>query len=155
MISESPQSESKRIARQLRASYLGPAWHGPSLTEVLDGITPEAALRKPIASAHSIHEIVLHVAFWAEAVRRTVEGHPYVHIEPPLDWPAPNGAWQDALAMLDHEQRAMVEAIRGMQDARLGEVVTESKGYSFYVLLHGLVQHNLYHAGQIAMLRKA
>jgi len=148
-------TEVQRIADQLRRSYEGQAWHGPSLTEVLAGVTPEKAAAKPLPGIHSIWEIVRHVTSWAAVARRTVEGEAYpVRLAAPADWPEATNSWPAALAELDREEKALIEAVMGMTDARLEETVTERKGYTFYVLLHGVVQHNLYHAGQVMLLKK-
>lgn len=148
-------TETQRIADQLSRSYQGHAWHGPSLTEVLEGVTPEMAAARPSSGTHSIWEMVRHVAFWAAVARRTLEGEAYpARLNAPADWPEPVGSWPDAVAELEREQKALIHAVQGMADDRLEETVTEKKGYSFYVLLHGVVQHNLYHAGQMMLLKK-
>ena len=148
-------SESRRIADQLRRSYEGIAWHGPSLKEVLDGVTAEIAARHTLAGAHSIHEITLHVAGWAEVAHRAIiEGGYDAKVTGNQDWPPAAGAWEDALARLDQAQRSLVAAVRGLDDQRLMEIVSEEKKFSCYFLVHGVVQHNLYHAGQIAILKK-
>jgi uncharacterized damage-inducible protein DinB len=146
--------ESARIAQQLKASFEGPAWSGPSLKDVLANMAADVAARHPIPGAHSIWEIVVHVTVWAGVAHRTIAGAPYVSLEGPEDWPAPTGSWQDALGALEREQRALIDAVRGLEEARLDEIVSQQKGYSMYTLLHGVAQHNFYHAGQIALLRK-
>ena len=155
MIAETPGLETQRIAAQLRASYQGPAWHGPSLRELLEGVTPEIAGRR-IGDGHSIFDIILHLSFWSYHCRRTIKGdaYPDVDSEASDDWPEPNGSWIGALSEFDREQRALIAAIEDMPIKRLHETISERKGYTFYVLLHGIVQHNLYHAGQIALLKK-
>lgn len=147
-------SECGRVARQLRASYEGPAWHGPSLKELLNGMTAETASDHPLPDAHSIWELVNHLTAWARVARLTITGSPYVTLSGADDWPPASGTWDDALVALDQEHRELIAVIREMPDERLSEQVSEQKGYSMYVLLHGVVQHNLYHAGQIALLRK-
>jgi uncharacterized damage-inducible protein DinB len=154
MITETGGSEASRIGRQLRASWKGPAWHGPSLTEVLADVDAATAARAPLAGAHTIWELVRHISLWASVGRRTLEGAPYPKLEPPDDWPRPEGEWKDALAELDREQKALIDAVRAMPVSRLEQPVTDRNGYTFYVLLHGIIQHNLYHAGQIALLKK-
>src|SRR4051812_13251597 len=110
-------TETQRIADQLRRSYEGHAWHGPSLTEALEGVTPEKAAAKPANGAHSIWEMVRHVALWAAVARRTVEGEAYpARLIPPADWPEPTGSWPDALAELGREEKALIEAVSGMPE---------------------------------------
>jgi uncharacterized damage-inducible protein DinB len=113
-----------------------------------------AARRRP--HVHSIFDIVNHLVFWARIARRTIEGEAYPNVdsEASEDWPEPNGSWDGAIAELGREERALIGAIRDMPEQRLNDLVSDKKGYTFYVLLHGIVQHNLYHAGQIALLKK-
>ena len=66
--------EAERIADQLKRAYEGEAWHGPSLMEVLEGVTPESAAARPVNGAHSIWEIVSHIHAGREIVRRRLEG---------------------------------------------------------------------------------
>jgi len=90
-------TEIERIADQLRRAHEGEAWHGPALNEILKGVTAEAAARRPIASAHSIWEIVLHVGVWESVVRRRLSGEVIGDLPPEQDWPAvretSEGAW--------------------------------------------------------------
>jgi uncharacterized damage-inducible protein DinB len=157
-------TETRRIADQLKRAHGGDAWHGPSLGEVLAGITAAQAAAKPIASAHSIWEIVLHVAAWEGAVRARIEEG---NIAQPAegDWPAVTDmseeAWQRALALLEERHAALLETVGKLEDAELSRRLGEERdkplggGVSIYGTLHGVIQHNLYHAGQIALLRKA
>src|SRR5271157_3121944 len=73
-MSKATPSESSRIADQLRRAFSGNAWHGDSLFEILQGITAQQAAAHPIKNAHSIWELVLHIAAWDGAVRRRMTG---------------------------------------------------------------------------------
>ncbi len=150
------RAEALRIADQLRRAVEGANWTGPNLTQLLDGLTPAQALARPVPGAHTIAETVAHVAVWLEVpVRRFLAGEAY---DPPpaLDWPAVGvpAAWAAARARLDAAYRALLAALDTLTDDRLAET-TPGKDYSAYVLLHGVVQHTLWHAGQIALLRRA
>lgn len=150
-------SEVQRIEDQLRRAYEGDAWHGPALRELLADVNAERAAARPLANAHSIWEIVLHVAAWDGAVRRRVEGEK-VDEPPEGDWPAVTdtgeAAWQEARARLERNHRALRAAVARLSDAELYEKVGGG-GSSRYGTLHGVIQHQLYHAGQIALLKKA
>jgi uncharacterized damage-inducible protein DinB len=150
--------EAKRLADQLNRSYDGVAWHGPSLRELLEGVTAEQAAAKPIHGAHSIWELVHHVEAWERHAFAVVNGKKYEPLKGEIDWPPVREttakAWQSALERLAFITHELVEAVGGMDTEKLGEQAGGAK-YSFYVLLHGVVQHNLYHAGQIALLKKA
>ena len=149
--------EIKRIDDQLRRAFEGHAWHGPALRELLADVTAEQATARPIPGAHSIWEIALHIAAWHEGVRRRVEGE-RVELSAEEDWPpvasTSEAAWQDALAMLERTHTELRRTVSRLADARLQEMVV-GKDHSVYVMLHGLIQHDLYHAGQIALLKKA
>ena len=152
-------TEIERILDQLKRAYEGNAWHGPSVKEVLDGITAAQAHARPLASAHSIYELVRHIAVWEDVGRRRLQGDPAeVVVSSPEDWPPPDdiseAAWEQTKAALDRGHRALVDAISRVSEARLDEPILAGKS-SVYVTLHGVIQHDLYHAGQIAMLKKA
>jgi uncharacterized damage-inducible protein DinB len=149
--------EIKRIDDQLRRAFEGHAWHGPSLRELLADVTAEQATARSVSGAHSIWEIALHIAAWHEGVRRRVEGE-RVELSPEEDWPpvasTSEAAWQDALAVLERTHTDLRRTVSRLADARLQEMVA-GKDHSVYVMLHGLIQHDIYHAGQIALLKKA
>jgi uncharacterized damage-inducible protein DinB len=150
-------TETERIADQLLRAYEGNAWHGPSLGEVLAGVTAEQAIARPIATAHSIWEIVLHIAQWESVVARRLAGEVAVQVPPEEDWPRVNAtseeAWHEALQALEQGNRRLREAIASFPEPKLAQTVAGSND-TFYVMLHGVVQHDLYHAGQIALLKK-
>jgi uncharacterized damage-inducible protein DinB len=149
--------EVRRINDQLRRAFEGEAWHGPSLMEILSGVTAEQAAAKPLVAAHSIWEIVLHIAFWEEVSRRRLEGDD-------AKYQAEDGlftisdtseeGWQAALEKLKQSNTALREAVARLDDERLRERAAGQE-YSIYFLLHGVIQHDLYHAGQIALLKKS
>ena len=149
--------EVERIEEQLRRAYEGEAWHGPALREVLADVTAARAAARPLPDAHSIWEIVLHVAAWTNVVRRRIGGE-WTDAPDEGDWPeareTSEAAWRDALARLEENQRELRRAVARLDDARLDEPLAAGKS-SFYVTLHGLIQHHLYHAGQIALLKKS
>lgn len=151
-------SEIKRIKGQLRRAFEGEAWHGPSLRELLDGVTAETAAAKPLPDAHSIWELVLHIAGWENVVRRRLAGEVLPDLPDEENFPSiqepSEDAWQHTLQQFTQSNRALREAIAGLDDAQLAEMVP-GKNYSIYGMLHGVIQHDLYHAGQIALLKKA
>ena len=148
--------EVHRIEDQLQRAFEGGAWHGPSVLEVLEGVTAAKAAARPVAGAHSIWEMVLHIAAWKGAVRRRLQGEP-VELTDAEDWPAvrdtDEAAWAAAQEKLRSGHQALRRAIAKLSDARLKEEVP-GKDYTHYHLAHGVIQHDLYHAGQIALLRK-
>lgn len=151
-------SEARRIRHQLKVSYYGKAWHGPALKEVLEGVTAEIAAERPIEDAHSIWQIVRHIAAWQSEVARVLEGKPYETLTGEADWPPVEDksdvAWTGALGELENAQKSLLDAAANLQDDQLDQHVP-GRDFALYYLLHGLIQHNIYHAGQIALLKKA
>jgi uncharacterized damage-inducible protein DinB len=151
--------EAARILDQLHRAYEGPAWHGPALREVLAGVSCQTAARRPIPEAHTIWELVLHLTVWMSVPTRRIAGAEIPTLPPDQDWPAapePSEAgWQQALNQLAQAQFSLESEVSKLPDDRLREKVLGKVPYSIYTMLHGVVQHNLYHAGQIALLKKA
>jgi uncharacterized damage-inducible protein DinB len=152
-------TEMERILDQLKRAFEGNAWHGPSVREALAGVTASQAHARPLANAHSIWELVQHVAVWEDVGHRRLAGdRAQIEISSPADWPPANdtseAAWEQAKAVLDRGHEALRAAITRVDESRLDEPILEGMS-TVYVTLHGVIQHDLYHAGQIAMLKKA
>src|ERR1700737_1657801 len=127
-----PDPEALRIADQLKRAYDGPAWHGPALRELLAEVTEDQASHRPVPGAHSIQELVLHIAAWMRIARERLTAtrnrdHPEEENGPPADTP---GA--DALAGLEREQRALEEAIGAFPDSRLNDRAPATEPQTFY-----------------------
>ena len=154
---ERPMREVERIADQHARAFAGPAWHGPAVFEVLQGVSARRAAAQPVAGTHTIWEIVLHVATWEQVVARRLGGQPFSPT-PAQDWPPVRdfsaAAWKRALRLLERRHREARRAIAALPEAAL-EQRAAGESYSAYVLAHGAVQHGIYHAGQIALLKKA
>jgi uncharacterized damage-inducible protein DinB len=149
-------SEAARIADQLRRAFSGDAWHGDSVFEILEGVNAAQAATHPIKKAHSIWELVLHVAAWDGAVRRRLGGEALAlsneqNFPPVTD--TSESAWGKALEHVRRVHDELVAAVSALPDSRLGEQVP-GENHDIYQKLHGVVQHELYHAGQIALLKK-
>jgi uncharacterized damage-inducible protein DinB len=151
-------TETHRINSQLKRAQEGQAWHGPSLRELLDGVTAEQAAAKPIPNAHSIWELINHIIAWEQIATRRLEGEGEIEIPDEINFPpvtdASEAAWQATLQALEASHRSLREAVKKIDDARLEEIAPGAS-YSIYFLLHGVIQHDLYHAGQISLLKKA
>ncbi|HEY2955376.1 MAG TPA: DinB family protein [Candidatus Eisenbacteria bacterium] len=149
-------SETVRIADQLKRAFEGEAWHGPAVMEVLAGVTAARAAARPIASAHSIWEIVAHIAAWEDAVRRRLEGE-RVELTDAEDWPkiedTGEKAWAAQLARLEAGHHALRRTVEGFDGSALDQPPGRNRSTA-YMLMHGVIQHDLYHAGQIAVLKK-
>lgn len=148
-----------RIGSQLKRASEGGAWHGPALLELVADVTAVQAAARPVPNAHSIWEIVLHVAAWQGFAADAVGGGSMpTDLREEENWPpvadASEEAWRAAVAEAREANRRLRGAVRKLSDEDLERIVG-GREYSVYFLLHGVVQHGLYHAGQIALLKKA
>ncbi len=134
--------------------YEGPAWHGPALKEILSDVDEERARARPLQTGHTIWELVLHAAAWMRIARERLSATGIRDYTAEENWPAMSGEWQDAMALLDGEEHKLEDAISSFPAHRLNERAPATQPQTFYVLLHGVVQHIAYHAGQMAILKK-
>ena len=150
-------SVAAKLANHIKRTVAGPMWHGSALDEVLKDVTHEQAAARPIAGAHTIWELVLHVSAWAEIARARVRGERIADPAPDEDWP-PAGtgpdAWQAALARLRDAHRALASDVRRLEESAFDEKVPGLE-YTVSNLLHGVIEHGTYHGGQIALLKRA
>ena len=150
-------TEVQRIDQQLERAYRAQAWSGPAVLEVLNGVKAKTAAARPIAEAHSIWEITLHIGVWKDVVTRRLNGDPAQNIPDDEDWPpvpdTSEAAWKRALEDLEAKHQALRKALAGVRDDQLDEPPAPGAS-SRYIQLHGAIQHDLYHAGQIAVLKK-
>ena len=157
-------SERERIAEQLQRAYDGDAWYGPSVRAAIDEVDARMATARPVLAGHTICEIVLHMTAWTREVTRRLQVG--IAREPEQgDWPVgpavDDAAWTAILGALDAANAELLEAIRTMNEGQLHQRIGDERdralgsGVSRYITLHGLVQHHVYHAGQISLLKKA
>jgi uncharacterized damage-inducible protein DinB len=152
-------NETIRLADQIRRAFEGNAWHGDSVLELLADVNAKTAAARPIPNAHSIWEILLHVAAWDDAVRRRTGGTA-VSLTGEENFPpakdTSEAAWRQAIDSVKNGHNELIKAVAAFPDSRLQEQVpgkTQSY-YNFFYMFSGIVQHELYHAGQIALLKK-
>jgi len=153
-------SESARLADQIRRAFEGDAWHGDSVLEILAGVDAKTAAAHPLKNAHSIWELVLHIMAWDGAVLRRSEGL-VAELSDEQNFPpvtdTSEAAWRKAIEQLKTTYDQLVKAVAAFPDSRLQEQVPgkREKYHTFFYNFSGIVQHELYHAGQIALLKKA
>ncbi|HEX4228732.1 MAG TPA: DinB family protein [Bryobacteraceae bacterium] len=147
-------TETARIANELRLLHDGTSWLGPSLKELLSGVDETRARLRPLRDSHTIWELVLHMAAWLRIARERLSVTSVRDASEAENWPPMEGSWEDAKALLDAETTALEQAILQFPEERLDERVPASQPQTFYVLLHGVIQHSAYHGGQIAILKK-
>ncbi len=150
-------SELTRIADQLSRAVHGRAWHGPAILEILKNVDAASAAAHPIPAAHSAWELLLHITAWTRAVTGRLHGKP-MQLRGAKNWPPvsdiSSAAWAAALDDFRAAQIDLLHTLDKMRDKDLARQVPGKK-YNNWFLLHGLVQHHLYHAGQMALLKKA
>jgi DinB superfamily len=145
--------------RLLREVYAGPAWHGPSIKESLDGVKASLAARKVSPDRNSIWELVLHLAHGRHLVIERVNNAPSAPFPRELRepwWPVPptdtsEKSWQADLALLDDYQAKLLDAVRNATPAQLDRVPTGAD-HAVHDQLLGMAVHDGYHAGQIRLL---
>lgn len=160
-----PDHAIRDLIDDLQRAYDGDPWHGPSLASVLSGVDPQLAAARPIARAHSIWELVLHLTSWTREVARRLRG---AAPAPPRegDWPpvparTTEDDWKRALAGLAAAHRDVVAALGECPPERLDLRVGNTRdpelgsGQTHGAMVRGLAQHHAYHGGQIILLRRA
>jgi len=152
-------SETTRLADQIRRAFEGEAWHGDSVREILTGVNATKAAARPIPDAHTIWELVLHIAAWDKVVTSRIAGTAAMPTDDenfPKVKDSSEAAWGRALEQLWQTHDALVKAVTGFPEARLMERVPGKTHdyYNFFYMFSGVAQHELYHAGQIALLKK-
>jgi uncharacterized damage-inducible protein DinB len=160
MVSDNSQvhaREAENIADQLERVFEGDAWHGPSISEILADVSAEQAAARLVPGVHSIWEIVRHMTAWQRTVRERLQGRPVAPLPDEEDWPVSGdvlpAAWAEAVRDLRAEYELLREETSRWSGRDLG-VLPEGERYTVYEMLHGVLQHGLYHAGQIAILKK-
>ena len=142
----------ERILDQLNRAYGGEAWQGPALRELLEDVTEVEAKAHPTAGMHSILELVAHIRATMDLVSTRLAGNPK-ELTTEEDWAdMTTMSWAAALEELDHAESRVCDAVARLTPDDLDKIVV-GRNYTTYVMLHGLVQHNLYHAGQIAIIK--
>lgn len=150
-------SAAASLARELETLAEGNNWHGPTLHELLDAVSPEAAASRPIPAAHTIWELVLHVTAWTDVFRRRLEG---VAVEEPEegDFPVPPpptaSAWAAATQALFHTHQALTARVAALTDAELAAPLP-GRPFDKQYQVRSAIRHTVYHSGQIGLLRKA
>lgn len=152
------RAELRRLEEQLERALEGEAWHGPSVLEALEGVSAEQATAHPIDGAHSIWELVLHLCGTYGLVLRRLNGDGRQLSEsedwPPVPEPSAEN-WSDSINLLRKLNGDLRQAVRSFPVGRLDEPLVLESPYTAYTQFIGVTQHNLYHAGQIALLKKA
>ena len=154
-------TECTRIASQLACVINGEAWYGNSVQEILTGISAPQACAHPIPDAHSIWELVCHLQAWVELSCGAANGTPipaWPGMRQDMDWPVikrrDESAWRETVDSFFASYRTLEKVINSFGDERM-ESTVPGRTYKFCRLFEGMIQHAIYHSGQIAILKKA
>ncbi len=150
-------SRAAQITQLLHKAYYGPAWHGPAVAELLSAVTAAQAAARPAAGAHSIWQLCLHMTAWKDEVRRRLTG-PGHKLSAEEDWPpltdTSESAWRLTIERMNARQQELESAVSSLSPEQLAGTPGEgTRGLE--ELLHAIIHHDLYHAGQIAILKAA
>lgn len=136
-------------------------WYGgATVTGCLKGVTVEEALWKPSQERHSIWELTLHIAYWKYSVRnKLMEGEQGSFPRSPSNWPkvsdnAGEKEWKEDKKLLNNEHKLLVEAAKNFDAKKMDEIIPGSKKYTFADILMGIVTHDIYHTGQIILMKR-
>ena len=141
----------ERIANAYHAATVKGAWYGPTVAELIEEITAELAVQRPIPQGHSISELLQHLLLWNERIRNTSENHPMPRWEAEKEWAEPQIPWNDLVARWRTSRDLLEERIRSFPVSDLRKQ-TPGRSYPYEKMLDGSVQHAIYHSGQISMI---
>jgi DinB family protein len=140
-------------------AFGGASWHGTPLGGALRGVSLRQALWRPGRGRHNIWDLVLHTAYWKNAVRRRLTRDESVTLPrsganfPALP-PRPTAAqWKRDVALLKHEHALLRRTIARLAPGNLGRRVRHSR-WNTTATVVGIASHDLYHAGQIQLLKR-
>jgi uncharacterized damage-inducible protein DinB len=158
-MTEKPPPEIRLLLHQLDESYDKKAWHGPNLRGSIRGLSAKQAAWRPEKGRHNIWEIVVHAAYWKYIVRRRLLEEKRGSF--PLkgsNWFArpqelSEKAWREDIRLLETVHRALRETVAGLKAGDLSVRPRGSKN-SNLVTISGIASHDVYHAGQIQLIKR-
>lgn len=145
--------------REIKIAYNGKPWYGDSMVKVLQNMDPAIISTYPITGAHSIAEIACHVLAWREFLLQRLQGNDSFSVkqEKSFNWtridPVPQKAWPKLLEALDKNQQQIIVALSRSDDTLLDKKVA-ARNYNFKKLIQSIILHDVYHLGQIVLLKK-
>lgn len=143
-------TQTQQIADSYRAATIKGAWYGPSLAELLAQITPAVATAPPAPGANTISALLQHLLLWNERARLTSDTHSMPKWEAQKEWAEPAIPWNELVARWNQSRDLLEDRIRNFPVDDLSKQVP-GRAYPYAHLLAGIVQHTVYHSGQIAM----
>jgi uncharacterized damage-inducible protein DinB len=149
-------NEVKFLMDQIRTTFSGDSWHGPSVMKTLEGIDAAQASARPLGERHTVWELVDHMTYWLEEVLKSLRDRRVPKPDKVVDWPGMGSGekqWRESVRRLEAAVNTLVDELASWSNRELDETVAGAN-YSYRQMLLGAVHHNLYHAGQIAILKR-
>jgi uncharacterized damage-inducible protein DinB len=145
------KSEIQNIINTLTHTFEKNAWHGPAVLEVLEGVNEANAMNR-IENSHSIIQLVAHMTAWRNYVVEKLNGNDTFELTDDENFSDQNN-WQFVLTQLKESQQKLLDALAKTPAEKLNEKVP-GREFKFFVMLHGIIHHDIYHIGQIQLLKK-
>ena len=150
------RKELERIIDNLETVYRGDAWHGPSVTEILNSLKPEVVDQKHGFSKHTIAELIYHLIAWRRFIIEKLRDNIHYSLETDEDnWGdgkiTSKEQWPALKSLFNETQKELVDILYDLDDELLDKRVP-GEHYDFYKLLTGMIQHDTYHLGMIWVL---
>jgi hypothetical protein len=148
--------EMQSIIRNLQNTISGEPWYGKPISVLMAEVDSSKASVRPYNKGHSLNDILYHMIFWSEYTIHCVNLNSPVGGFEKLDWPAlvpTEDSWQNGISEFKNIHQKLIELLQTKEDEFL-KVMIPGTNYNFRFLLNGLIQHNIYHGGQIAYLTK-
>ncbi len=152
-------SERSLLLRVVDQAFNQQSWHGPTLAGSLRGVTARQALWRPSAERHNIWELVLHTAYWKYVVRRRLTGERRGKFpRAGSNWlkvpdAAEASSWRADLQLLKQQHQELRAAVARISAAKLS-AKSATRRWRNSELIHGVAAHDVYHAGQIQLLKR-
>lgn len=150
--------ETQYIIKSFESTLSGQPWFGRAVYEILGEVDEAKANTKPNGTEHSMNELLWHMNTWADFVlgslenksvdeMKAIEGNDWRQITPETH------TWKKGIEQLKSTHKKIIDLLNQKDDSFLGDIVPLRK-FNFRFMLNGLAQHNIYHLGQIAYLKK-
>lgn len=156
-MSNPDHSQIQSLIRQLKNTYSGQPWYGDGTLASLQKITAKQSFQALIPGKKSIAEILRHIVAWRLFLIEHLQGNTTYSIElnSERDWPSVKGqSWEDLLAELAASQQTIMDLLAEQGDDLLAQELSNGADqYNFRFLIEGVIQHDLYHLGQINLIR--
>jgi uncharacterized damage-inducible protein DinB len=150
--------EVQYIITTLQNTLNGEPWYGKSVIDLLEETDASTAYKKPNNNSHSLTDLLYHMITWAEFTLSRLEGNKEKddsYFEP-ADWRPIDPAihtWQAGIKQFNQLNEQIIAILHTKDDSILKDIV-DFRQYNFRFLLNGYIQHNIYHIGQVAYLKK-